>query len=142
MERGPGQLSRGFVWGQIYIVLAIVFGIIGLIYGIMGLVASTGPGAVQIPMSVGIWTVVFSGLMILSGVGVWGRWVWGLWLTYLIFSLQLIGVVSWLAMFLIASPLAEIPAGLIVGRVIAALIHILIICLWWGYFIRRRSWFK
>ena len=140
MEQKPGQLSRGFVWGQIYIVLAIVFGIIGVVYGIMGLVATTG--AVEIPSSVAIWTIVFSALLLLSGIGVWGRWVWGLWLTYLLFFLQFVGVIVWIIMFLVASPLAEMPAGLIVGRIIAALIHLLIICLWWGYFIRRRSWFR
>lgn len=142
MEQKPGQLSRGFVWGQIYIVLAIVFGIIGLIYGVMGLVATSGAGAVQIPMLVSIWSVAFSSLLLLSGIGVWGRWVWGLWLTYLLFFLQFAGVAVWVVMFLVGSSLAEMPAGLIVGRLIAAFIHLLIICLWWGYFIRRRSWFK
>ncbi len=141
-DEQQGQIRRGFVWGQIYIVLSIVFGIIGLVYGIMGLATDTGPAESAVPTQAAIWIIVFSALQLLAGIGVWCRRKWGLWLAYFLFAVHAVATILWVVLFLVYAPLAEIPAGLTVGKIIAAVIHLLIIGLWWGYFIRRRTWFK
>lgn len=132
---------QGFVWGQIYIVLSIVFGIIGLVYGIMGLVADTGPTGIALGTGVAWGVIVGSALQLFSGIGIWGKWKWGLWLVYLLCFVHIIISLIGLVMFYIQLATA-VSGEAIAGRTIASLIYIGIWALYWVYFYRRRALFR
>lgn len=142
MTQDPG-LRKGFVWGQIYIVLMIVFGLVGIIWGIMTFVGGDQVDWMM-PMEMtttAIIMVIISCLMLLSGIGLYGRWKWGLYFTYFLLCLSILDAIWRLIAFFALFGGADLGSAMITGRIIVFCLHVLISCLWLGYFIKRRSWF-
>lgn len=135
--------KKGFVWGQIYIVLSIVFGLVGVIWGIMTLVGGTqADWMMPLEMTVmAIAMIVVACLFLLGGIGLYGRWRWGLYLTYFLLLLSILWAIWRLVAFFTLFGGVELGPAMIAGRIIVFCLHVLISCLWLGYFIRRQSWF-
>ncbi|MBS0621704.1 MAG: hypothetical protein JSR80_01945 [Verrucomicrobia bacterium] len=130
--------KKGFVWGRIYIVLAIVFGALSILGGAMGMMSKEQGSWVDIPL------IIAGTIQLLSGIGLWGRHKWGLYLTYIILAIHFCASTMNFIYALRFGPvmLNGVETSTVAASIVGYLIALVIIALWLGYFIRRRAMFR
>lgn len=139
-EPHDSPTERGFVWGQIYIGLMILFGAIYIVWSIVVLSSPLELNAIVKGSIIGF--LVYAILGLLSAIGVWGRWKWGLYLVYFLMACNIVGTFVLMIMrFMHSIPGGWTPTNLSI-RIILYLLHLLIASLWIGYFYRRRTLFR
>lgn len=115
----------GFGFGQLYMLLAVIFGAVGGVRALYGIFSALFNGSWPI-LAMGMVHLAFSSLCFLSAFGIWRMRKWGLWSVFV--------VQGW---FLLSNSIIPFFANPTFSPLFAAILP----TLWITYFYRRRQWF-